>query len=486
MKDIAIIFDCGATNLRVVAINQNGTIEAKQTFVNNTIEDPYLKGGKIWDIDEIWHKLKEASKHVISRIDKNRIAGVSVTTFGVDGTFIDRNGSLLYPVISWQCERTLPIINRINEYISAEKLYAISGIFPYAINTINKLIWIKENYPGIIDKASDFLFISSLLVYKLSGQRITNSTMAGTSMLTDIRTRGLSKEILQTLGISPEIFPPVKEAGEQAGEITSHTAEETGIPTGIPVYVTGHDTQFAIFGSGAQSGSPVLSSGTWEILMSRSNTFRTEEKQRDLGITTELDAIPGYYDIGLNWMGSGPLEWIREHFFANNGEKEDYEDIINEASKIKPGCNGVRINPDFINAQKTQYPSGIFGLNLHTGRAEIYRAALEALACKLKKGLHALEDTGNFTTSEITCVGGGSKNTLWNQIRADMCNAPIRLIGQKETTVLGAALFVFAASGNFQNPAEALQHIDYSPHIIYPSENTEMYQEIYESYHPYI
>ena len=52
-----------------------------------------------------------ASQKVISQINAEHIAGVTVTTFGVDGTLFDRSGKMLYPVISWQCERT----NQYNE-----------------------------------------------------------------------------------------------------------------------------------------------------------------------------------------------------------------------------------------------------------------------------------------------------------------------------------------------------------------------------------
>ena len=58
---------------------------------------------------------------------------------------------------------------------------------------------------------------------------------------------------------------------------------ETSIPDGIPVVATGHDTQFAIFGSGAEKNQPVLSSGTWEILMVRSEAFRSGKEQLEYG-----------------------------------------------------------------------------------------------------------------------------------------------------------------------------------------------------------
>jgi L-fuculokinase len=47
------------------------------------------------------------------------------------------------------------------------------------------------------------------------------------------------------------------------------------------------------FGSELKN-QPVLSSGTWEILMVRAEGFKQEKNSFDLGITTELDAEPGF------------------------------------------------------------------------------------------------------------------------------------------------------------------------------------------------
>ena len=102
------------------------------------------------------------------------------------------------------------------------------------------------------------------------------------------------------------------EAGTITGTISKKASAETSIPDGIPVVATGHDTQFAIFGSGAEINQPVLSSGTWEILMVRSEKYRSGKKQLEMGITTELDSSPGLYNIGNQWIASGVLEWARK------------------------------------------------------------------------------------------------------------------------------------------------------------------------------
>jgi len=86
----------------------------------------------------------------------------------------------------------------------------------------------------------------------------------------------------------------------------------------------------------------------------------------------------------------------------------------------------------------------------------------------LAEGKNAIEKAGGFKTESILCVGGGSKNRLWNRLRADYSGVPIKIINQKETTVLGASLFVQAACGNFNSPEEARSAIEYNTEIIEP------------------
>ncbi len=447
-QKIIIVLDCGATNVRSVAVNEKGEILAKKSYPNNTHSDPYYKNGIIWDIDEIWNKLAKATKEVVLKINKKEIIGITVTTFGVDGAPMNKFGEILYPVISWACQRTKPIMNNIEKYIHPEKLYKISGVNAFSFNTINKLIWFKENKPEIIDQMDYFVFMPSLLIHKLTGEFVTDTTMTGTSMMSDIKTRGFSTKILNAIGVENK-FPPMLEPGKIVGTINQNVSEETGLPMGTFVTVSGHDTQFAIFGSGSDINQPVLSSGTWEILMVRTPNIKLNKKAFNAGITTEFDAVPGLFNPGIQWQGSGILEWIRNNIFTDVMNNPNIYDImIKEAEAITETT--VEINPDFFNNN-----GQIRNMNISTKRGEIYKAALVALSKQTKKSLDLLEQNCGFKSTSITVVGGGSKNKLWNNLRSKALDMPIRTITQTETTVLGAAMFAFAGCGLFNSAEEA-------------------------------
>lgn len=466
-KDIVLVFDCGATNVRVIAIDGKGSIIASDSSSNNTRPDPENTSWRIWDVNEIWLKLCNSSVKIMSGLDARRVAGVTITTFGVDGTLFDRSGRMLYPVISWQCERTNPIMAAIDKYIPLPELYAESGVLPFNFNTINKLIWFSEQRPGLVDNCYRFLFMPSIFSYFLTGEMINDTTMAGTSMATSLLSRSMSEKILGAIGFPGEKFGALAEPGTITGVVSVNASSGTGIPQGTPVVACGHDTQFAIFGSGAEKNEPVLSSGTWEILMVRSGSFTAGKEQMEMSITTELDPRPGLYNIGNQWIASGILEWARKTLY-NDVKENVYESMISGAEKVAPGSNGVKVIPKFYEELKGKPGGSISGLTMESTRDEIYRAMLEALSERLAEGKRALEKAGGFTTESILCVGGGSKNRLWNKLRAQFTGVPVKIIDKKETTVLGASFFVQAACGNASSPEEARKRIEYNVELIEP------------------
>jgi L-fuculokinase len=292
---------------------------------------------------------------------------------------------------------------------------------------------------------------------------VNDNTMAGTSMCTDLETRRFSEDILNKTGFPVSKLTTPVEAGTITGKVNSRASVETGLPEGIPVVATGHDTQFALFGSGADKNEAVLSSGTWEVLMARTEQFSTGAEQLDTGITTEFDSRAGLYNIGTQWIASGVIEWVKKALFSDI-KKDVYEIMISGAEKVPDGCNGVRLIPEF----NEKSGGKILGLNLETSRDEIFRAVLEGLSDRLVAGKIALEKAGGFKSESILCVGGGSKNRLWNQLKANKTGIPLKIIDHKETTVLGASLFVQAAVGNASSPEDARSQIEYKTEVIEP------------------
>ena len=449
MEKNIIVLDCGATNVRAVVINEKGVIIAQKSFPNQTQEDPFHQGGIIWDDKEIWQKLVKATKSVVSQINPNSIIGITVTTFGVDGAPYDKDGQQLYPVISWACQREHDILDYLYAEISLSKLYKISGVNHFHFNTLYKLYWLLKNKPEIISKTDHWLFMPSIIAKNLTGTLYTDVSMLGTSMMGDMDTRSFSKEILDVLKMNKQQFPPLKRAGEQVGVLHVKASKELGIKVGTPVYAAGHDTQFAIFASGAKENEMILSSGTWEILMMRSSNISLNDDVQQKGVTVELDALNPLLNPGVQWLGSGILEWIKHTLFVDVKDRDDVYDImIAEARAAEE--DGLAFGIDFLNER-----GFIQGLDLKSTRGAIYLAALSALAEKTKENLKILEKLSGTKATSLIVVGGGSKNELWNEIRAEKLGISVNTNSQTETTVLGAAMFAFYGAGVYESAEEA-------------------------------
>ena len=61
-------------------------------------------------------------------------------------------------------------------------------MLPFTFNTINKLIWFVEQKPEIVEKSHRFLFMPSIFSYLPYGEMVNDTTMSGTSMLTNLET----------------------------------------------------------------------------------------------------------------------------------------------------------------------------------------------------------------------------------------------------------------------------------------------------------
>ncbi len=464
-----LCLDCGATNVRAIIVDDKGNLVAKASQPNSTDSGAENAQYHVWNADRILNQLAECARKILPEVDATQVKGITITTFGVDGALVDEQGELLYPVISWKCPRTAEVMKNIDKYMPQRKLNELSGVGEFAFNTLYKLIWLKENRPELLEKAHAWLFISNILAHRLTGVMATDRTMAGTSQITDLTTGDWSDEILATLGISKSLFPPMVDAGEVIGHLTPAACELLGLPCSVPVVSTGHDTQFALFGSGVKENQPFLSSGTWEILMLRTAKAALEADDYAAGATVEYDSKAGLLNPGLQWIASGIIEWVKSTCY--NGENYDTMDA--EAAAIPPGCDGVKLIPNFLPSDST--PGSIEGLILGRTRGHIYRAAMEALTLRLKNRLEKLEKVGGFKATELLLVGGGARNKIWTQMRADILGLPILVSKVSESTVLGAAMYAFAGAGVYPSPDACRDAFGISYETILPGEQQALY-----------
>jgi L-fuculokinase len=485
-EEIVLVFDCGATNLKVIAINSEGNSVAQANQINRPKNQ---KGGKpdwfIWDLEEIWFKLCKSSKEVLKKISSKNIKAVTVTTWGADGSPVKRDGTLTYPPISWQCPRTEKTAINIKKIMSPLQFFKISGYQFTPFNTLFRLIWLRNNVPKALDNAYTWLMMPGLIVHRLTGNFHIEPTSASTMMAMCLPKRDWSSRLLKIAGLEPNFFPEWSEPGQIIGYINDKAEKQCKIPSGVPVIAGGHDTQFALFGSGAKMNEAVLSSGTWEILGIRSNTINLNRSSFRDGLIFEADAQEGFYNPQLLMMGSGVLEWLLKLVLPESGA-EKYDILLEEAKNVSEGSEGIMFVPSFVKetgpTKKYGIMGTILGLTLRTSRKQILRSSLEGLSYQLRYALNILSKKAGINISGIRVVGGGAKNSLWNQIRADVTGIPVTITEQKEYAALGAALIAFIGIDRYRSMKDAIENICFKKIVYEPSESKNIYNKSYRSY----
>lgn len=479
---LVVVVDCGSTNVRAVVVDSNGVLTAQSSVSNRPSPQPGRSGWLIWDMDELWSRIRMVLRSVISKV--GRVDAVIVTTWGADGAPVKKNGELTYPPICWQCTRTVQIAEQLPSIMDPWEIYKITGYQIISFNTLLKLIWLRKNEPKALDEAYTWLMMPGLITHKFTGVFHIEPTSASTMMAMDLAKRDWSPEMLKLADLDVGFFPDWFEPGEIIGYVTTKASEETGLAEGTPVVVGGHDTQFAILGAGVKHGEAVLSSGTWEILAVRSSVFNPSREGFKWGVITEADVEPGLWNPQLLMIASAVLEWVREKLYPELSEG-DYDPLVRDASTIPPGSGGLLFIPSFVKdsgpTRRFKTEGTLLGLTLGTSRAQIYRAALEGLSYQLKLALNGLIKSTGFRIDAVRVVGGGSKNRLWNQLRADVTGMPISVNAIREATVFGAALTAFKGIGVYSSFEEALSTVRVSETYM-PSRNRDVYINLYEQY----
>jgi L-fuculokinase len=439
----------------------------------------------IWDGDEVWAQVCEALREVTAAAPSGAVLrGVAVTGFGADGTPMDAAGRQLYPFISWHCARTLPQLHVVAEATDPFDAYRITGYHNYPFNTINRLLWLREHAPGVLDHAHRWLMMQDFIAHRLSGVFSTEVTIASTTMLLDLTRRDWSPRMLEIAGVPASLFPPLSEAGAKVGEVTRAAAEATGLPVGLPVATGGHDCEVGMLGSGiAEPSTFVDITGTWEMLIAMQDQFNPGREAFEKGIDTEAHAIPGKCLCqGLMPAGS-VIEWAREQFYPGQEPEAAYELMVAEAEAEPPGAGGVFVLPAFVRGSgpfAADHALGaLLGLTTQTRRGQIVRAVFESLCFQMRRQMEVIERTAQSNSTahpqceRLRVLGGGQRNQLWLQLKADVTGRPVEVLQHPEVTLMGVALLAGVGGGVYRDAREAVSSIEITVTRLEPDQEAQ-------------
>ncbi len=268
------------------------------------------------------------------------------------------------------------------------------------------------------------------------------------------------------------LYDKAHDANTTAGQLSSAWAAKLGLPAGIPVAIGEMDVHYGAIGSGIREGTLVKVIGTSTCDCA---VVPVSKKVKDIpGICGIVKGaiLPGYFGIEAGQSAVGDIfKWWIES--VCEGSDALYASLAKEAAKLEPGGSGL-LALDWNNGNRTVLVdpmlSGLLlGTTLHTTKAEIYRALIEATAFGARTIIERIEAYG-VPVKRIVCAGGiAEKNPLLMQIYADVTGRTMLVAGSSQACALGAAVSAAVLAGVFkdfpaaQKAMTSLKDIEYKP-----------------------
>lgn len=482
MKKVLAI-DFGASSGRVIVGSFDGkkiTLEEIHRFSNDPVS---VNGTTFWDVLRLFHEIKQG---LIKSKACGEISSIGIDTWGVDFGLIDKYGQLLENPIHYRDLRTKGMIEEADKIIPLKKMYEMTGIQFMELNTVFQLLSLAKNRPHILERADKLLFMPDLFGYMLTGKKTTEYSIATTSQLVDIKTKGWSGEIFEKLGIPQDIMCDIVKSGTVLGELSDSICEECGLDKINVISVCGHDTQSAITAVPCPDKQfAFISSGTWSLFGTELAEPIVNEKAFETNVTNE-----GGYGESTGFLKNIIGLWLIQESrrqFARDGVQYSYADLEREALAAKPfACFIDPDAPEFV--PHGNIPERIREYCRKTNQhvpetvGEIMRCIYESLAMKYRQTFEKLCECTERDYEVIHVIGGGTKDTLLCQLTANACDRNV-VAGPIEATVLGNIAVQLLASGDIESIADARRIIAESENVTtYTPDNTEEWAQAYSRY----
>lgn len=442
-----LAIDIGASSGRhIIGRIRDGKIEEKEIyrFTNGAKE---VNGHLIWDIDHLFDEI----------VNGLRAAGelgetpdyIGIDTWGVDYALLDAEGKRIGEIFCYRDGRTAPAIEALHNTMPFAELFARTGIQFQTFNTLYQLT--ADRMSGKLDQAESFLMLPCYLNYLLTGVKRQEYTNATTTGMINTDTHTWDSEILAAANLPVHLFGELTQPGTVVGPLTDEIAARVGYRATVLLPAT-HDTASAVLAAPLAAPAPYISSGTWSLLGIEQKNAHTDAQSLAVNYSNE-GSLDFTFRYQQNIMGLWMLQSIRRELSAGLAEPISFGTIADMAKS----CSGEGIvdvnHPDFLAPQ-----SMIETVRAHAPWAvtneQVIRCVYDSLAACYAKSIASLEATVGEKFDTLHIIGGGSRDTLLNELTAATTGKRI-LTGPTEATALGNLLMQMIAAGELKDLADA-------------------------------
>lgn len=470
-----LAFDLGGSSGRaILAEYKNGQLTWQQVHrFENRPRD--VDGRFCWDFEDLMANI-QLSMDLAGNFDS-----IGVDTWGVDFGLLDEQGKLLGDPVHYRDARTNGEVERALSVLSAQQLYAATGNQIMPINTLFQLQALRRQQPEIWKRAHRLLFIPDLIIHRLCGAEICETTIASTSQMLDPSTGNWSRTVLDAFDIPENKFAPLVASGTVVGQYKNAQV----------IAVAGHDTQCAVAAMpiGEDEDVAFLSCGTWSLLGCElptpilSDTSRESELSNEIGANRKIQYLKNM--IGLWLIQESRRQWQREGTTYTYGQLEElaqqaapFRSFIDPAAPefTPPGNIPERVRA-FCRRTHQPVPETI---------GQVIRCIYESLALQSNMTLKQLSQLTGRKFSTLHMLGGGVQSELLCRMHAD-CTGRTVFAGPVEATALGNIIIQLSALKEIEGLEAGRTLIAKTePVRQYVPQHLEHWKKAYERYHAII
>lgn len=450
--------DLGSSSIKASVLEvESGKCVGSATFPEQEMEIIAPKPGWAEQHPETWW---DYAKLAIGKaIQAGRISGKEIGAIGIAYQMhglvaVDKSLEPVRPAIIWCDSRAVETGNRLFRKAGKEK--CLSHLLNSPANfTFSKLLWVKENEPEVFKKIHRTMLPGDYIAMKLTGVAKTTASGLSEGIMWDFRDNKPAEFLFETGDIDRSLLADIVPTFGEQGYLSRTVADELGLQAGIPVtYRAGDQPNNAFSLNVLNPGEIAGTAGTSGVVYGVTDKVNYDPQQRvntfaHVNHTTENP----HYGVLLCINGTGiSNSWIRKISGAGG-----FEQMNQLASIGAPGSDGLIFIPFGNGAERmleNQNPgAGFFNidLNLH-GRAHLYRAVQEGIACAFRYGMEILQQCG--ITRKVIRVGNTNMflSELFCQTLATLSGAEIQLYDTDGA--LGAARGAALGAGFYQNPRQ--------------------------------
>jgi len=303
-----------------------------------------------------------------------------------------------------------------------------------------------------------------LVMLKLGLEPRLDWSLAGRTMAFDVVNKCWSQEMLDTAGVSSDMFAEPVRPGSVVGEISAVASEQTGLPKGCLVVAGGHDQPMNALGAGViTEGMAVDGMGTVECITVAFNQPVLTESMRTHNYCCYPHTCGDLYaSLAFNYSSGAVLRWFRDNFSkaqvqeAERSGEDVYELML---ADLPEGPTGLLFVP-YMAGSGTPYldplSKGVMvGLTLGCDRKSFIKGLIEGICYELNLNVEGLNDAG-VNVERLRCTGGGSKSDYWLQLKADITGRECVRLNVSESGCQAAAMLAGVQAGIYDSVQDAV------------------------------